>query len=82
MNRPYNQTGLVLQANPFLTWSIHIAALVPPSGREITPADAGVLTCLAHWGNEPIYRLAWSPDQRVIGVASFAGAYLYDTKKY
>lgn len=57
-----------------------IAAFVPSSGKPITASDAGAVTCLAHWDDEPVYRLAWSPDQSVIGVASSQGAYLYDSK--
>ncbi len=56
------------------------ATLIPPSGATIEEANAGALHCLAHWSNQPVYSLTWSPDQRLLAAASFGGTYLYDAR--
>src|SRR5512141_3366639 len=52
--------------------------LTPSSPAPISAANAGEVRPLATWFRAPVYNLSWSPDQRIMAVASFGGAYIYD----
>ncbi len=44
----------------------------------ISPQNAGQVAQLAHWGKGRIYEAAYSPDWRLLAIASSDGIYLYD----
>jgi WD40 repeat protein len=50
----------------------------PPAGAVISPANAGSLVEVARWGKGPANSLRFSPDGKVLVVASPIGIYFYD----
>ncbi len=53
---------------------------VPRPAAAISPQNAGRVAQLARWGKGTVNRVAWSPDGRLLAVASSLGIYLYDAQ--
>jgi len=53
---------------------------VPRPAGPITPQNASQVVELGRWGKGPVVDLAWSPDGRLIAVASPLGIYFYDSQ--
>jgi Tol biopolymer transport system component len=50
------------------------------SGIRITAENADRVTRLARWGKGPIDKIAWSPDSKIIAVASSYGVCFYNAE--
>ncbi len=51
-----------------------------PALLSISPENASRVTQLARWGKGTVNQVAYSPDGRLLAVASSLGAYLYDAE--
>lgn len=51
-----------------------------PSLLSISPENASRVTQLARWGKGTVTQVAYSPDGRLLAVASSLGVYLYDAE--
>ena len=52
----------------------------PMPAEPISPENAIKVTQLARWGKGPVSQVAFSPDGRLLAVASSLGVYIYDVQ--
>ncbi|MGC8947394.1 MAG: WD40 repeat domain-containing protein, partial [Anaerolineae bacterium] len=52
----------------------------PQPAAALSPENAGQVAQLARWGKGTVNQVAFSPDGRLLAVASSLGVYLYDAE--